>query len=114
MAAAAAIEEADRELAEMAGSGMDESGLRRELEAAGQAVQTPRLHAARSAKLEELQLEATGLEVRREEAQPSPRNRARARRGDRRGCDPALDASRPFRSTARSTRARRALAPGLA
>jgi len=38
VAAAAAIEDADGELADLAGSGMDETGLRRELEAAGWAV----------------------------------------------------------------------------
>ena len=38
-AAAQAIEQADGELGEMTGLGMDESGLRRELEAAGRAVQ---------------------------------------------------------------------------
>ena len=70
-AAAAAIEEADRELAEMAGSGMDETALRRELEAAGQAVQQARdAHDEARARLEELQLEATGLRVRREALAP--------------------------------------------
>ena len=70
-AAAVAIEEADRELDELAGSGMDESGLRRELEAAGQAVREARaVHDAALARLEELQIEATGLQVRREEAAP--------------------------------------------
>jgi hypothetical protein len=72
-AAAVAIEEADRELAELAGSGMDESGLRRELEAAGQAVRTAEeIHSAAMANLEALQIEATGLQVRREAAQPTP------------------------------------------
>ena len=70
MAAAAAIEEADQELGDLAGSGMDESGLRRELEAAGQAVRdAEQVHSTALAKLEELQLEATGLEVRREAAE---------------------------------------------
>lgn len=70
-AAAAAIEEADRELAELAGSGMDESGLRRELEAAGQAVRVAEeVHSTARAHLEELQIEASGLQVRREAAQP--------------------------------------------
>ena len=72
-AAAAAIEEADRELAELAGSGMDESGLRRELEAAGQAVRAAQAaHSAAMANLEALQIEATGLQVRRVAAQPVP------------------------------------------
>ena len=68
-AATAAIEDADQELADLACSGMDESGLRRELEAAGQAVQeAQQVHARARAGLEELQLEATGLQVRREAA----------------------------------------------
>lgn len=67
-----AIEEADQELAEMSGTGMDESGLRRELEAAGQAVQdAQQVHDTALARLEELQIEATGLEVHREAAQPT-------------------------------------------
>ena len=66
-AAAVAIEEADREVGELAGTGMDESGLRRELEAAGQALQeAQQAHSDARARLEELQLEATGLEIRRE------------------------------------------------
>lgn len=70
-AAASAIEEADRELAEMAGSGMDETALRRELEAAGDAVQQARdAHDHALARLEELQIEATGLSVRREALGP--------------------------------------------
>jgi hypothetical protein len=73
-AAATAIEDADRELEDLAGSGMDESGLRRELEAAGQALRTAETaHAAALARLEELQLESTGLQVRREEAGGAPR-----------------------------------------
>ena len=72
-AAAAAIEEADRELNELGGSSMDESGLRRELEAAGQALRAAdAAHAAALARLEELQIEATGLEVRREAAGGAP------------------------------------------
>ncbi|MEQ1788143.1 MAG: hypothetical protein ABL966_13900, partial [Acidimicrobiales bacterium] len=72
-AVAAAIDDADRELAELAGSGMDESGLRRELEAAGQAVRLAReTHAEALNRLELLQIEASGLQVRREEAQPIP------------------------------------------
>ena len=72
-AAAVAIEEADRELGDLAGSGMDESGLRRELEAAGQAVrEAEEAHSAARRRLEELQLEATGLGVRREAAEAVP------------------------------------------
>jgi len=72
-AAAAAIEEADAELADLAGSGMDESGLRRELEAAGQAVRTTHeVHATALAHIEGLQIEATGLQVRREAVLPRP------------------------------------------
>lgn len=71
-AAAEAIEQADVELAEMSSSGMDESGLRRELEASGQAVRLARdAHAAASARLEELQLERTGLDVRLETTRPA-------------------------------------------
>jgi hypothetical protein len=70
-AAATAIEDADRELAELAGSGLDETALRRELEASGQAVRNAEAeHAAARARLEELQIEATGLEVRREALAP--------------------------------------------
>ena len=72
-AAAAAIEEADSELAELSGSGMDESALRRELESAGQAVRNAEeIHAAALTRLESLQIEATGLQVRREELGPAP------------------------------------------
>lgn len=71
-AAGVAIEEADRELTEMSGTGMDESALRRELEAAGQAVQdAQQVQDTALARLGELQIEATGLEVRREAAQPT-------------------------------------------
>ena len=57
-AAAAAIEEADNQLREMADLGMDEGGLRRELEAAGQAVQEARrAHGDALAHLEEVRLE---------------------------------------------------------
>ncbi|MFL6204864.1 MAG: hypothetical protein ACJ739_05895 [Acidimicrobiales bacterium] len=71
-AAAAAIEDADQELSDLAGPGMDETGLRRELEAAGGAVRdAEQAHADALAKLEQLQLEATGLGVRREAAQPA-------------------------------------------
>jgi hypothetical protein len=69
MAAATAIEEADGELAELGGSAMDESGLRRELEAAGRALRDAEAaHATALARLEELEIEATGLGVRREAA----------------------------------------------
>jgi hypothetical protein len=86
-AAAAAIEQADSELAELVGSGMDESALRRELEAAGQAVRdAQQAHSAAQAKLERLQIEATGLQVRREAASPVPV----ARSIDR--ADPGLEA----------------------
>jgi hypothetical protein len=75
-AAAAAIEEADRELSEMAGSGMDESALRRELEAAGQSVRDAATdHGAALARLEELQIEVTGLEVRRDATRPMAERR---------------------------------------
>lgn len=72
LAATAAIDEADQQLGEVAGNGMDESGLRRELEAAGQAVQDARdVHDAALSRLEELQIEATGLDVRREASAPA-------------------------------------------
>jgi hypothetical protein len=68
-AATTAIEEADHELTDLGGSAMDESGLRRELEAAGRALrEADDAHSSALARLEELQLEATGLEVRREAA----------------------------------------------
>jgi hypothetical protein len=71
-AVAVAVDDADSELAELAGTGMDESGLRRELEAAGQAVQQARAANDQAlARLEELQIEASGLQVRREEAAPA-------------------------------------------
>ncbi len=55
-AAAAAVEEADRELGEMTSVGMDEPGLRRELEAAGRAVaDAQHAHAAAEAVLEALE-----------------------------------------------------------
>jgi hypothetical protein len=74
-AAAAAIEEADRELAEVSGTGLDESELRRELEAAGRSVrEAEAAHAAARRRLDDLQLEATGLQLRRE-ASGSPAER---------------------------------------
>ena len=52
---------------------MDESALRRELESAGQAVRNAEeIHAAALTRLESLQIEATGLQVRREELGPAP------------------------------------------
>jgi hypothetical protein len=64
-AAARAIEEADRELGDVATSGMDESGLRRELEAAGRAVQAAReAHEAALDQLAECNLERAQLELR--------------------------------------------------
>jgi hypothetical protein len=71
-AVAEAIEQADQELAEVSSSGMDETGLRRELEASGQAVRRAREeHATASARLEQLQIERTGLEVRFEATAPA-------------------------------------------
>lgn len=64
-AAAAAIEQADRELSELVGVGMDETGLRRELEASGQAVQAAQeAHASAVAAIQELQGERSVLEAR--------------------------------------------------
>jgi hypothetical protein len=61
-AAAAAIEEADRELTELVGVGMDETGLRRELEASGQAVRNAQdAHAAAVGRIEDLRGEAASL-----------------------------------------------------
>jgi hypothetical protein len=80
-AAAAAIEEADRELAEQSGSGMDETALRRELEASGRAVRDAEAaHQDALARLAELQLEATELDQRREAARLA--DEAPADRGD--------------------------------
>jgi len=71
-AVAEAIEQADTELAEVSSSAMDESGLRRELEASGQAVRLAReAHDAALARLEDLQIERTGLRVRLEDATPA-------------------------------------------
>lgn len=64
-AAGAAMEEADRELAELVGVGMDESGLRRELEAAGQAVRSAQqAHEAALTRLQELEAEHAEVERR--------------------------------------------------
>lgn len=65
-AAAQAIEEADRELGDMAPAGMDESGLRRELESAGRAVQDAReAHRAAEEHLATLEAEVVELAQRR-------------------------------------------------
>jgi len=62
-AAARAIDEADGELGEMTGLGMDESGLRRELEAAGRAVQDAEAaHTQAIALLEERRAEHAGIQ----------------------------------------------------
>ncbi len=54
-AAGVTMEEADRELSELVGVGMDETALRRELEAAGHAVRTAQdAHAASVVRLREL------------------------------------------------------------
>jgi hypothetical protein len=67
-AAAHAIEEADRELGELAPMGMDESALRRELEAAGRAVQEAReAHDGAVRVLAEGQAEADELRRRQHE-----------------------------------------------
>lgn len=64
-AAGAAMEEADRELAELVGVGMDESGLRRELEASGHAVRSAQqAYAAALARLQALQAERDEVERR--------------------------------------------------
>jgi hypothetical protein len=64
-AAGAAMEEADRELGELVGVGMDESGLRRELEAAGQAVRSAQeAHDAALARLHEVETERDEVERR--------------------------------------------------
>lgn len=72
-AAAQAIEEADRELGEMAPAGMDESGLRRELESAGQAVHAAReAHRAAEEHLAALEAEAAELAQRRADLTGTP------------------------------------------
>lgn len=67
-AAAAAMEEADRELAELVGVGMDETGLRRELEASGHAVREMHdRHSATLARIHELEAEQVEVERRSEQ-----------------------------------------------
>ncbi len=67
-AATAAIEQADRELAELVGVGMDETGLRRELEASGHAArEILDRHSEASARIEELEAERVEIERRIEE-----------------------------------------------
>ena len=62
-AAAQAIDEADAELGDMTVLGMDESGLRRELEAAGRAVQdAAAAHRHAVARLEERRAEQAGIQ----------------------------------------------------
>lgn len=69
-AAAAAIEQADRELAELVGVGMDETGLRRELEASGHAVrEILDRHSEALARIEELEVERVEIERRMAEVQ---------------------------------------------
>lgn len=64
-AAGAAMDDADRELAELVGVEMDEPGLRRELEAAGHAVRAAEdAHAAAVARLQALEVERDELEAR--------------------------------------------------
>lgn len=64
-AATAAMEEADRELSELVGVGMDETGLRRELEASGQAVRAAQAeHAATVERVAAVQAEQAELERR--------------------------------------------------
>jgi hypothetical protein len=61
-AAAAAIEEADAELSELVGVGMDESGLRRELEASGHAVRSAQaVHSAALDRVRALQAQQAEL-----------------------------------------------------
>jgi hypothetical protein len=61
-AATAATEEADRELGELVGVGMDELGLRRELEASGQAVRSAQAaHTTALARLQALEAERVEL-----------------------------------------------------
>lgn len=75
-AANAAMEDADRQLADLVGVGMDESGLRRELEAAGDAARSARArHAAAVVRLQDLLAERDAIEHRRAElgaAMPAP------------------------------------------
>lgn len=65
-AAGAAMEDADHQLSELVGAGMDESSLRRELEAAGHAVRAAQeAHAAAVAQAQELLAERQQVERRR-------------------------------------------------
>lgn len=83
-AAAAAIEDADRELSELVGVGMDETGLRRELEASGQAVRAAQQHHQRAvARIEELRAEHAALELEIAAIEGAPT-------GTPAGIDPAL------------------------
>lgn len=69
-AAAAAIEEADRQLAELVGVGMDETGLRRELEASGHAVREIQdRHSDALARIQEIEAERVEVEQRLAELQ---------------------------------------------
>jgi hypothetical protein len=64
-AVAAATDEADRQLAELVGVGMDETGLRRELEASGQAVRDVQDgHSSTLARIQELESERAEIEHR--------------------------------------------------
>lgn len=64
-AAGAAMEDADRQLGELVGVEMDEPGLRRELEAAGQAVRAAQdAHAAAVARMQALEAERDEVEAR--------------------------------------------------
>lgn len=64
-AAMAAMDEADRELAELVGVGMDETGLRRELEASGHAAREIQdRHTEAVTRLQELEAERVELELR--------------------------------------------------
>jgi hypothetical protein len=72
-AAAAAIEEADQELGELVGVGMDETGLRRELEASGQAVRSAQAaHGAAGARVQDLLRERDALDAELAELQGAP------------------------------------------
>ncbi|MFZ6005383.1 MAG: hypothetical protein ACOYXM_15780 [Actinomycetota bacterium] len=64
-AASAAMEDADRELGDLAGTSLDESGLRRELESAGQATrEAHEAHTAAVARVQELMAERDQLDRR--------------------------------------------------
>lgn len=71
-AAAAAMEDAERQLDELVGVGMDESSLRRELEAAGHAVRAAHeAFDAATARLEALEDERSALQHRLQELGPA-------------------------------------------